>query len=32
MFHETYTKPPDVRWKDMAVYEGTFLEEDPAIH
>lgn len=29
MFHETYTKPPDLRWKDMAVYEGTFFEEDP---
>lgn len=30
MFHETYTKPPDVQWKDMAVYEGAFFEEDPA--
>ena len=30
MFHEMYTEPPDVRWKDMAVHEGTFFEEDPA--
>ena len=30
MFYETYTKPPDVWWKDMAVYEGTFSEEDLA--
>jgi hypothetical protein len=30
MFHETYTKPPDVWWKNMAVYEGTFFEEDLA--
>ena len=30
MFHETYTKPSDVRWKDMAIYEGAFFEEDPA--
>ena len=22
MFHETQTIPPDVRWKDLAVYEG----------
>lgn len=30
MFHEMYTEPPDMRWKDMAVHEGTFFEEDPA--
>jgi hypothetical protein len=30
MFHETYTIPPDMWWKDMAVDEGTFFEEDPA--
>jgi hypothetical protein len=30
MFHETYTKPPDVWWKDLAVYEGAFFEEDLA--
>jgi len=27
MFHETYTKPPDVWWKNMAIYEGAFFEE-----
>lgn len=32
IFHETYTKPPDVWWKDMAVFEATFLKEDPASH
>jgi hypothetical protein len=21
-FHQTETKPPDVRWKDLVVYEG----------
>jgi hypothetical protein len=32
MFHETYSKPLVVWWKEMAVYEGAFFEQDPASH
>ena len=27
MYHETYTKLPDVWWKDLAVYEGAFFKK-----
>jgi hypothetical protein len=32
MFHETYTKPPDVWWKDVSIDEGLFFEEDIALY